>query len=181
MLTDRKNAVAVHRVAILRPFASFLSQVGAPVECWLRKAGIPSTVLEQPDYYIPSTRFFKFVTNAAHKSGIQDLGFHVGSTFGASAVDTQLTRLLNQSTTLYAGLLVASDLMNKSVTNTRIGVTSSEDGKHTFFFHRPSCGLQHPANEQIGSQNYLTRARVPSNANSPKRAPVTPKSWKRRG
>jgi AraC-like DNA-binding protein len=151
MRTERTNSLAAHRVAILRPFASFLGNVGAPVESWLRKADIPATVLEHPHYYIPSARFFKFVINAARNSGIQDLGSNVGSAFGPSAVDAQLTRLLNRSPTLYAGLLVASDLMNKSVTNTRIGVMRSQDGKHILFYHRPSCGLQHPANEQIGS------------------------------
>jgi AraC-like DNA-binding protein len=86
----------------------------------------------------------------AHREGIADLGFRVGQAFGADSVDPQLTELLRRSPTLYRGLLAASELTNRTITNCRFGLLQPLDSDYTYFFHSPSCDARNPAIEQIG-------------------------------
>lgn len=55
---------------------------------------VPFSALENVDNYVPSHRFWSFLTSAARSQGIESLGFHVGHKFGADCADPQLTRLL---------------------------------------------------------------------------------------
>jgi len=143
-------------VAILRPFARFLSDVGAPVEGGLQRIGLPHAVLERADNYIPSHRFYAFLVSMAQREGIEDLGFRVGQRYGADNVDPHLTERLCQSPTLYDGLRRAIDLANATVTQSRMGVFELPDSAYTYFYHRPSCAASNPAIEQIGWFGVLT-------------------------
>ena len=86
----------------------------------------------------------------ARREGIEDLGFYVGNRHGANSVDPRLAEQLRQSPTLYHGILRVSELANKTVTNSRIGLLQPSLTPHACFFHRPSCKDRHPAVDQIG-------------------------------
>lgn len=144
------EAIPVHRVAVVRPFAQFLANVGAPVEREFQQAGMPFCALENLNNYVPSHRFWAFVVNAARVEGIEDLGFRVGHKNGANSADPKLTNLLQQSPTLYHGLLKASELTNKTVSHCRLGLIRPAHSEQVFFFHSPSCDADNPAIEQIG-------------------------------
>ena len=94
--------------------------------------------------------FYAFLTNMAQREGIEDLGFRVGHRYGADCADPHMVHLLQQSTTLYSALLKACELVNRTVTNCRIGLIRSKHGDYSCFYHRPSCGLDNPALAQIG-------------------------------
>ena len=147
---NRKETIPVHRVAIVRPFARFLADVGAPVEREFQQAGMPFLALENLNNYVPSHRFWAFLVNAARIEGIEDLGFRVGHKNGADSVDPKLTNLLQQSPTLYHGLLSASELTNKTISHCRLGLIQPAHSEQAYFFHSPSCDAQNPAIEQIG-------------------------------
>lgn len=111
------NPIPLHRVAVVRPFARFLDDIGAPVEREFLQAGLPYCALENVDNYIPSHRFWAFLVNVANAEGIRDLGFRVGRRFGANSPDPHMTELLQRAPTLYRGLLQASELSNRTISH----------------------------------------------------------------
>ena len=103
----------LHRVAVVRPFARFLADIGAPVERGFRKAGLPWYALEDVNNYVPSHRFWKFLVCMSRSEGIQDLGFRVGDRFGADGGDPHMTELLYKAPTLYRGRTIACERLNR--------------------------------------------------------------------
>jgi AraC-like DNA-binding protein len=143
------EAIPLHRIAIVLPFARFLADVGAPVEQGFRQAGLPFEALGNVNNYVPSQRFWAFVGNMARSQGIEDLGFRVGQTYGADCADPHLSALLRQSPTLYHALVRASELVNKTISRSRIGLLQPPHGEHTYFYHRPSFDTHNPFIDQI--------------------------------
>jgi AraC-like DNA-binding protein len=144
------ESIPLHRVAVVRPFANFLADIGTPVERAFRQAGLPYCALESVDNYVPSHRFWAFLVNMARSEGIVDLGFRVGQRFGANSADPHMTDLLRQSPTLYRGLLKASELTNRTISHCRLGILQPPHSGYTYFYHRPSCDADNPAINQIG-------------------------------
>ena len=146
----------LHRVAVVRPFTQLLAEVGAPIERHFRLAGLPYYALESADNYVPSQRFWAFLVNTAYREAIEDLGFRVGQRFGANCADPHLTSLLRESPTMYQGLLKASSLTNRTITNCRVGILQPSDCSYSLFYHQPSCDVDNPAIEQIGWFGLMT-------------------------
>lgn len=96
----RPRAVPLHRVAVLRPFVSYLEQHGAPVRREFRRVRLPYAALEDPDNYVPSERFRSFVVSSAQREGIETLGFEVGLAYGANCADPHMRQRLLRSPTL---------------------------------------------------------------------------------
>jgi AraC-like DNA-binding protein len=142
--------IPLHRVAILRPFVQFLTDVGTPVEKGFRQAGLPVYALEDMNNYVPSQRFYAFLVNMACSQRIEDLGFRVGRSIGANCIDPHLAELLHRSPTLYKGLLKTAALSNKTVSNSQMWLLQLKNDTHTYFCHSPSCDANNPAIEQIG-------------------------------
>ena len=146
----------LHRVAVVRPFAEFLAEIGAPVERDFRLARLPYYALESVDNYVPSQRFWSFLVNTAYSEAIEDLGLRVGQRFGANCADPHLTSVLRKSPTMYQGLLKASCLANRTITNCRLGILQPSDCSYSLFYHQPSCDVDNPAIEQIGWFGLMT-------------------------
>lgn len=140
----------MHRVAVILPFAEFLTDIGAPVESSFRRHHLSIDALEDPDNYLPSNFFWKFLTDMSRSQGIEDLGFLVGKQFGVNCADPKMNVLLNQAATLYQGLRQGSELTNRTITNCRLGLQRLPGSRYTQFFHRPSCRTDNPAVGQIG-------------------------------
>ena len=85
----------------------------------------------------------------ASSQGIEDLGFRVGQTYGADCADPQLSSLLRKSPTLYHALVRASELVNKTISRSRIGLLRPPHSEHTYFYHRPSFDTHNPFIDQI--------------------------------
>ena len=153
-MDDKSNInsapIPVHRVAVVRPFTWFLTDIGAPVERHFRQAGLPWCALENVNNFVPSHRFWKFLITMAHSEGILDLGFHVGDNFGADCADPRMTELITSAPTLYQGLLNASELINRTITHCRVGILQPPNCGYAYFYHQPSCEADNPAIEQIG-------------------------------
>jgi AraC-like DNA-binding protein len=148
--------IPVHRVAVLRPFTNFLDDVGASIERGFRLAGLPVCALDDINNYVPSHRFWRFLVDMAHREGIHDLGFRVGQRYGAKCADPHLADLLRRSPTVYQGLLRASELANRTITNCHLGLVHSPCSRYVYFYHRPSCDAHNPAIEQIGWFGIMT-------------------------
>ena len=148
--TGTTGSLPLHRVAVVRPFAEFLTGIGTPVEQGFRQAGLPYIALENIDNYVPSHRFWKFLVNMARTEGVMDLGFRVGERYGANSPDPHMTELLQQSPTVYSGLLKASNLSNRTISHCHVGILQPPDLGYACFYHVPSCSADNPAIEQIG-------------------------------
>lgn len=144
------SRVRVHRVAILRSFADFLDDIGAPWESGFRRAGLPIMALEDVSNYVPSSRFLSFVTEMACREGIGQLGYHVGRWKGANSLEPRLAEELGRAPTLLQGILKFCEFANKIVTGSRIELFQPSTDRRAFFCHRPSCSDTHPAIAQIG-------------------------------
>jgi hypothetical protein len=144
------ESIPLHRVPLLAPFTGLLKDVGAPVESLFAKAKLPWLALEDANNYVPSSNFYKFVLNAAHSAGIQDLGFRAGMKFGANSADPVMTALLRQAPTLYQGLRKANARVNSTVTHCHLGLKLPPGRDYAYFYVSPSCGADNPATEQLG-------------------------------
>jgi len=144
------ESIPLHRIAVVRPFADFLDNVGASVERGFRLAGLPVCALEDANNYVPSHRFWAFLVDIAFSQDIPDLGYHVGQKYGANCADPHLIDLLHRSPTLYQGLLSASALINKTVSHCQVGILQPTGSQYAYFYHSPSCDARNPAIEQIG-------------------------------
>ncbi len=153
---DNTQSIPLHRVAVVRPFAQFLTDVGAPVEREFQRAGMPFSALENVNNYVPSHRFWTFLINAVRNEGIDSLGFHVGHKYGANCADPKLTDLLRRSPTLYHGLMKASELINKTVTHCQVGLIPLPNRRYDYFYHRPSCDADNSVIDQIGWFGLMT-------------------------
>ena len=150
--TDHKHTkpIPLHKVAIVRTFVEVLTDTGAPVERGFREAGLPYSALEDANNYVSSHRFWKFLVNMTRSEGVMDLGFRVGEQFGANGADPDMTALLLRAPTLYQGLRNASETVNRTVTNCRVGLLQPPDSGAACFYHSPSCRADNPAIDQIG-------------------------------
>ena len=64
------KTIPVHRTTIIRPFTTFLSEIGAPVSRMLQQVKLPTLALDDPDYYISSLAFWMFVEKMIAKEGM---------------------------------------------------------------------------------------------------------------
>lgn len=137
------SPVPLHRVAVLLPFTRFLTDIGMPVSREFRRLRLPLAALEDPNNYVPSERFRAFVVSAARREGLESLGFEVGRANGANCADPRMREILCASPTLFHGLWTASELTNRTVSNSRVGLYRQPDSGQVVFFHRPSCPNRH--------------------------------------
>lgn len=143
------KSVPVHRVAIVRSFADLFADAGTPLDKALRRARLPVSGLDAVDHYLPSQRFFEFVLDTAAREGIDDVGFRVGQRVGANGADPKLVGRLRAAPTLQRAIGVFSNLTNKTVTHSHVGVEPSPNDGYLRFYHRPSCDVRHPVHAQI--------------------------------
>jgi len=142
--------IPLHKVALVRPFVKVLTDIGAPVERGFREAGLPWYALEDMNNYVPSHRFWALLVNMARSEDVMDLGFRVGEQFGANGADPDMKALLLRAPTLYQGLRNATKIINRTVTNSRLGLLQPPDSGYACFYHHPSCRADNPAIDQIG-------------------------------
>jgi AraC-like DNA-binding protein len=148
--SKREQTIPVHRVAVVLPFTQFLEDVGTPVVRQFRLAGLPWHALEDANNYVPSQGFWKFLILTASAEGIPDLGFRVGQKFGANCADPHMIDILKKAPTLYQGLNKYSDLLNRTITHSQIGLLQPPNCDYAYFYHSPSCAVDNRAIEHIG-------------------------------
>ncbi len=140
--------IALHRTTILRPFTVFLADIGAPIDRTLQQVKLPILALDDPDYYIPSLAFWKFVEKIAAKENIQELGFLVGNQFGVNAIAPDYSKTLSHSPSLYHALLKTCLTVKSGISRSEMLVYCTDPGS-TRFCHQTSFGIKHPNQFQM--------------------------------
>lgn len=142
------NAIPLHRVATVMPIVRYLGKVGAPVDSALRRAGLPVFALEDPDCFVPSTKYWDFVADASRREGIRNLGYLVGRDSGVNAADSGLTRRFASASNLHEALSHLCRINNRQTSFSRLWLEPLDGGVQRLYY-RTSFGREHPAFEQF--------------------------------
>lgn len=97
------KSISLIRASQLLPFANVLKSFGAPVDCLLRKAKLPTHLLDDPNILIPELPLWAFVEVGRHSLEVEYFGFFVAERFGLEDVGDFGT-MICQSPTLFEAL-----------------------------------------------------------------------------
>jgi AraC-like DNA-binding protein len=106
------------RAAYLLIYADLAQEVGTPVARELRRAGLPTTLDESPDSYIPVYQAMNFVREVESREGINDIGLLAAQRLTCDRLSPYLAGLTSSASTLY-------DLFNRFATMIRLENTSA--------------------------------------------------------
>lgn len=101
---SRVGAGLVFRAAHLAPYIRVLREAGAPVERKLRRAGLPTTLSEEPDGYLPLLTVLDFLATSEQDEGIHDLAARGAQGVQSVRPHQMLNAALLRAPTLYAAL-----------------------------------------------------------------------------
>jgi AraC-like DNA-binding protein len=104
LLMSRVGAGLVFRAAHLAPYIRVLREAGAPVERKLRRAGLPTTLSEEPDGYLPLLTALDFLATSEQDEGIHDLAARGAQGVQSVRLHQMLNAALLRAPTLYAAL-----------------------------------------------------------------------------
>ena len=142
------TAIPLHRVATVMPFLRYLGKVGTPVDSSLRRAGLPVFALEDPDCFVPSSKYWDFVADVSRREGIRDLGYRVGRDSGVNSADSGLARRCASAPNLREALDCLCQLNNHQTSFSRLWFQPLDNGAQRLHY-RPSFSREHPAFEQF--------------------------------
>lgn len=131
------------RCQFVIPFADILSDAGAPTGSLLAKAGLPTSLAEKANSYIPILPAIKFAETAQKSQGIADFGFHASRRLHYSHLSERTRTLIAHSPTLLVALQQACKWSSLEDTNLLNWLERHDD--HVRFCSRLSGtqGLQH--------------------------------------
>ena len=121
------RSIMLSRAAHLALFTERLREIGTPVERELAVAGLPTTLEEQPDYYLPVLLATNFLRKMELKEGIEDFGFLASQKLALGSLGADLRVAVHRVPTLYAGLMLLSRLARLEYTNARVSVVPRGD------------------------------------------------------
>ena len=142
------TAIPLHRVATVMPFLRYLGKVGAPVDSSLRRAGLPVFALEDPDCFVPSSKYWDFVADVSRREGIRDFGYRVARDSGVKSADSGLARRLASAPNLREALDCVCQFTNHQTSFSRLWFQPLDNGAQRLHY-RPCFCLEHPAFEQF--------------------------------
>lgn len=133
-------------------FAAFLRQVGAPVDKYFRRAGLP-TLCENPNAFVPLHKAWAFMNEAA-QSVDPSLGWHVGRFVGQQNLNGDLLQKLKNAPSLFNAIQLLIRLSSVEASHVHLGII--ERPNHILLFtHYPSmkgeAGYTSSQSYQIGA------------------------------
>jgi len=99
---EQKSTPPLLRLAHPLAFSAYLRHVGAPVERYMRRQGLP-VLCEDPNVFIPLARVWSIFDSAALHEGPM-LGWQVGAHIGDHNLNAGLLRKLESAATLLRAL-----------------------------------------------------------------------------
>lgn len=129
----------------LIPFAALVSEAGQRVDRVLRKAGLPSDCLDDPETLIPSQAVFRFREFSARTLGLPNIALDATRDLHFSELG-EFGRALLGAPTLHRLLTTFRDHINTETTITEIELERLDSGDLSFcyrFQHVPAIGVWH--------------------------------------
>jgi hypothetical protein len=130
MPSVHKNLPPVIRLAHPLAFAAFLNHVGAPVEGYFRRQGLPA-LCKDPNAFVPLKKAWALFDDAAQREGLA-VGWHVGRYIGDHNLNAGLLLKLEEAPTLYRALHRMARLVNSEASHLRLGI---KEERHCILFY----------------------------------------------
>ena len=125
VLSQRRSAPPLLRLAHPRAFGSFLDHVGAPSERHFREHGLP-VYCSDPDAFVPLARVWSLIEATARREDPL-LGWLVGRFVGDRNLNEKLVRKLESAPTLYLALQRFTRLVCSEASHIQVGILGRRD------------------------------------------------------
>ena len=129
-MSVNKNTPPLIRLAHPLAFAAFLEHIGAPVDGYFRRQGLPY-LLKDPNAYVPLSRAWGLFEDTVRREG-EDLAWHVGQFTGDQNMSAGLLHKLRSAPTLYQALQRIIRLINSEASHLHLGII---EGRHQILFY----------------------------------------------
>jgi len=113
------------RLAHVMAFIAFLRQLGAPVDRYLRRHGLP-VMCDDPDAFVPLLRIWSFFDTAARNED-SELGWRVGAHVGDHNLNAALLQKLETAPTLLQAMRRLKLMISAEATDLEIGIEQRQD------------------------------------------------------
>ena len=130
MPLSTNNSIPLIRLAHPLAFAAFLKHVGAPVESYFRRQGLP-TLCTDPSAFVTLDKAWGLFGDIAQRED-QEVGWHVGWYIGDNNLNTSLLLKLEAAPTLYQALHLMARLINTESSHLCLGI-KEEDHRILFY------------------------------------------------
>ena len=130
MPSVHKDMPPVIRLAHPLAFAAFLRHVGAPVEGYFRRQGLPA-LCKDPNAFVTLKQTWALFDDAAQREDLA-VGWHVGQYIGDNSLNTGLLLKLEGAPTLYQALQRMARLINSESSHLRLGI---KEEHHRILFY----------------------------------------------
>lgn len=115
----------VIRLAHPLAFAAFLEHIGAPVDAYFRRQGLP-VQSSDPGAFVPLKKAWALFDDVAQREDLA-AGWHVGRFVGDQNLNQGLLRKLEGAPTLYLALQTMISLVNSESSHLRLGLMEGRD------------------------------------------------------
>ena len=125
MEISAKKTPPLLRIAHLMAFTTYLRQLGAPVDRYLRQHGLP-VLCDDPNAFVPLLRIWSFFSTAARYED-SELGWLVGAHVGDHELNPVLLWKLETTPTLLQSLRRFTLMIKAEATDLDIGIEERQD------------------------------------------------------
>lgn len=125
---------AVIRLAHPLAFSAYLQKIGAPVDTYFQRQGLP-TLCKDANVFVPLKMAWGLFGDTAIRED-RDIGWHVGRFCGDYGLNDGLLKKLDNSPTLYLALQKLIRLANSEASQLKLGMMEF-DWRVVFFTHYP--------------------------------------------
>jgi AraC-like DNA-binding protein len=130
MPSANDSGLPVIRLAHPLGFAAFLEHLGAPVDGYFRRQGLP-VLCKDPNAFVPLKKAWAFFDDAARRED-PAVGWQVGRFVGDRKLNAALLQKLEGAPTLYQALHALIRLVNSESSHLRLGIL---EGRHRIRFY----------------------------------------------
>lgn len=114
------GGIPLTRCQLLIPFAEILDDLGAPSESLLSRFGLPASLVEKADHYVPILPAIRFAEAAQRTQGIVDFGFQASREVHFGLLSERLRVVIGHAPTLLIALQQACKWASVEDTNLKL-------------------------------------------------------------
>jgi AraC-like DNA-binding protein len=125
MTSMKRNAPPIIRFAHPLAFGAYLQHLGAPVDGYFRRQGLPA-LCKDPNVFVPLKKAWALFDDAGRREDCA-LGWHVGRYVGDQGLNAGLLKKLESAPTLYRALQRLIGLVNSESSHLRLGIVEQRN------------------------------------------------------
>ena len=125
MTSMKRNAPPIIRFAHPLAFGAYLQHLGAPVDGYFRRQGLPA-LCKDPNVFVPLKKAWALFDDAGRREDCA-LGWHVGRYVGDQGLNAGLLKKLESAPTLYRALQRLIGLVNSESSHLHLGIVQQRN------------------------------------------------------